>query len=322
MGWFRAILSRSYWLLGLAGNVHWAIYTGSALVISAVITGYAFLRDLPLLLLAIIFIGTFLFAVGLINYIPDWWVALRSWVEDEWRRREQEALDEYFAKIEEWLHGPDAPLSQKPPNERIRVSAQERTIGILPGLSPDGKRRVVRFLHRHELIKVGTAIISLAHADLSSANLSGLRLQDSLLTGANLRDANLSDARLCNFQPTDADWERAFKRGVLQMNLSEPTEVGNLMGCDLSGAVLRETLLAGCNLRFVDFAGADLDRTDIRAADLRRAQNLTQKQIASAYGSHNQQGGMSDTLLPYGLKAPDLWKRPLSQQKGVRQAKS
>jgi hypothetical protein len=114
--------------------------------------------------------------------------------------------------MEQWLRGPDAPLRQ---DDSVRVSAQERTIGILPGLSPAGKRRVVRFLHRHELIKVGTARISLAHADLSSANLSGLGLQDSLLTGANLRDANLSDARLCHYEPTETDWQRAFERGVL-----------------------------------------------------------------------------------------------------------
>jgi hypothetical protein len=230
-------------------------------------------------------------------------------------------LDTYFAQMEQWLHGPDAPLNQKPPNETIRISAQERTIGTLPGLSPDGKRRVVRFLHRHELIKVGTAIISLAHADLSLANLSGLALQDSLLNGANLRDANLSDAGLCHYEPTGADWQRAFERGVLG-SLSQPNRVSHLIGCDLSGAVLRGAHLAGCILRRTDFAGADLDEADIRAADLRRAENLTQRQIESAYGSHGQQGGTSDTLLPQGVKPPKLWERPLNQQKGVRRARS
>jgi hypothetical protein len=236
----------------------------------------------------------------------------------EGREREQDTLDRYFAQMEQWLHGPDAPLRQ---DDSVRVSAQERTIGILPGLSSDGKRRVVRFLHRHELIKVETARISLAHADLSSANLSGLGLQDSLLTGANLRDANLSDASLCHYEPTEADWQRAFERGVLG-SLSQPIQVSHLIGCDLSGAVLRGAQMAGCILRLADFAGADLDRADIRAADLRHAENLTQKQIESAYGSHNQQGGMSDRLLPLGLKAPKLWERPLGQQKGVRQLKS
>ena len=273
---------------------------------------------MPRPLLAVVFIGMFLIGVGAVNHIQNWRVARRNRIDPEDQRREQDALDKYFAQMEQWLRGPEAPLRQ---DDSVRVSAQERTIGILPGLSPEGKRRVVRFLHRHELIKVGTARISLAHADLSSANLSGLGLQDSLLTGASLRDANLSDARLCHYEPTEADWQRAFERGVLG-SLSQPIQVSHLIGCDLSGAVLRGAQLAGCILRSADFAGADLDRADIRAADLRHAENLTQKQIEGAYGSHNQQGGMSDTLLPHGLKAPKLWERPLSQQKGVRQLKS
>jgi uncharacterized protein YjbI with pentapeptide repeats len=95
-----------------------------------------------------------------------------------------------------------------------------------------------------------------------------------------------------------------------------------LIGSNLRRAVLRGAELGGCKLRYADFAGADLDEADIRAADLRHARNLTQKQIDSAYGSHNQQGGMSDTLLPQGVKPPKLWERPLSQQKGVRKARS
>jgi uncharacterized protein YjbI with pentapeptide repeats len=96
----------------------------------------------------------------------------------------------------------------------------------------------------------------------------------------------------------------------------------HLIGCDLSGAVLRGAQLAGCILRRTDFAGADLNEADIRAADLRHARNLTQEQIESAYGSNDQQGGMRNTLLPHGLKPPKLWERPISQQKGVRRARS
>jgi hypothetical protein len=257
-----------------------------------------------------------------ICYVLAFFLFAGSFVALFWNRlrpHEQEAqdagLDAYFAQMEQWLHGPDAPLNQSSPDERIRVSAQERTIGILPGLSPHGKRRVVRFLHRHNLIKVGTATISLAHADLSSANLSGLALQDSLLNGANLRDANLSDAGLCHFGPTGADWQRAFERDILG-SLSQPIQVSHLIGCDLSGAVLGGAHMAGCILRLADFADADLDRADLRAADLRRAENLIQKQIESAYGSHDQQDGMQDTMLPPNLEAPKLWERPLSQQKG------
>ena len=185
----RRGLSRGYWLLGLAGNVHWAIYAGAGLLLAAFSTTWASLQQMPRPLLAVVFIGMFLIGIGAVNHIQNWRVARHNRIDPEDQRREQDALDRYFAQMEQWLRGPDAPLRQ---DDSVRVSAQERTIGILPGLSPDGKRRVVRFLHRHELIKVGTARISLAHADLSSANLSGLGLQDSLLTGANLRDANLS----------------------------------------------------------------------------------------------------------------------------------
>jgi uncharacterized protein YjbI with pentapeptide repeats len=231
----------------------------------------------------------------------------------------QERLDAYFAQVEQWLHGPDAPLRQ---DDSVRVSAQERTVGILPRLSPEGKRSVLRFLHRHDLIGVGTALISLNNADLRRANLSGLGLQGSLITDANLSKADLSDAKFCNYRPTGADWDRAFVRGVLQSNLSQPIQESYLIGSNLRRAVLRGAELGGCKLRYADFAGADLDEADIRAADLRHARNLTQKQIDSAYGSHNQQGGMSDTLLPQGVKPPKLWERPISQQKGVRKARS
>jgi hypothetical protein len=233
----------------------------------------------------------------------------------------QQRLDDYFARMEQWLDGPDAPLSKSPPDERIRVSAQERTIGILPGLSPDGKRRVMRFLHRHELIKVGTAIISLANADLSRANLSGLRLAGALLVKANFRNADLSDAGLCDYQAIGVDFQRMIERGTPQRNLSQPINVSHLTWSDLSGAVLRRAHLGGCIFQSADFAGADLDEADLRAADLRRARNLTQEQVEKAYGSKGQED-VSDTLLPGNLKAPELWKWSLSQQQAMRQSKS
>jgi hypothetical protein len=229
-------------------------------------------------------------------------------------------LDAYLAQMEQWLHGPDAPLTQSPPDERIRVSAQERTTGILPGLSPDGKRRVMRFLHRHELIKVGTAMISLANADLSRANLSGLRLTGALLVKANFRNADLTDAGLCDYQAIGVDFQRMIDRGTPQRNLSQPINASHLTWSDLSGAVLRRAHVAGCIFQSADFAGADLDEANLQAADLRRARNLTQEQIEKAYGSKGQDD-VEDTLLPGDLKAPEPWKWSLSQQQAMRQAK-
>ena len=233
----------------------------------------------------------------------------------------EQRLDAYFARMEEWLHGPDAPLSTSPPDERVRASAQERTLGILPGLNPDGKRSVMRFLYRHDLIKVGTALISLSNADLSRANLVGLRLAGSLLVKANLRKADLSDAGLCDYQAIGVDFQRMIERGTPQRNLSQPINVSHLTWSDLSGAVLKRARVGGCIFQSADFAGADLDEADLQAADLRRARNLTQEQIEKAYGSRGQQD-VSDTLLPGNLKAPEPWKWSLSQQQAMRQSKS
>jgi uncharacterized protein YjbI with pentapeptide repeats len=108
----------------------------------------------------------------------------------------------------------------------------------------------------------------------------------------------------------------------LSMDFSQPIDISDLTGSDLSGAVMKRTTLAGCILRYADFAGADLDEADIRAADLRHADNLTQEQIDSAYGSRDQEGGMPDTLLPDDLGAPLKWKLPLKKQQEARRLKS
>ena len=242
----------------------------------------------------------------------------RLWPASQVREHEQDALDRYFAQMEQWLHGPDAPLRQ---DDSVRVSAQERTLGILPGSSPDGKRRVMRFLHKHELIKVGTAMISLTNADLSKANLSGLRLTGALLVKVKFRNADLTDAGLCDYQAIGVDLQRMIERGAPQRNLSQPINVSHLTWSDLSGAVLRRAHVAGCIFQSADFAGAELDEADLQAADLRRARNLTQGQIEKAYGSQGQED-VEDTLLPGDLKAPEPWKWPLSQHQAMRQSKS
>jgi uncharacterized protein YjbI with pentapeptide repeats len=178
---------------------------------------------------------------------------------------------------------------------------------ILAGLNPDGKRRVMRFLHRHELIEVGTAIISLANADLSRANLSGRRLTGALLVKANLRNADLSDAGLCDYQAIGVDFQRMIERGTPQRNLSQTINVSPLTWSYLSGAVLRRARVGGFIFQAADFAGADVDEADFQAADLHRARNLTQEQIEKAYGSKGQED-VGDTLLPGNLKAPEPWK--------------
>jgi hypothetical protein len=93
-----------------------------------------------------------------------------------------------------------------------------------------------------------------------------------------------------------------------------PVAPSNISSADLSGAVLKQARLLGCTLILSDFAGANLDEADLRAADLQAAQNLTQKQIEQAYGSSGGQAYLRDTKLPDHLRAPETWKRLLSQQ--------
>lgn len=254
----------------------------------------------------------------------------RQNTEAQLNQLQDEALDRYIADMRQWIDDPNAPLGQLPPEHPHRKSAQEDTKRILSRLSPDGKREVVSFLHGRDLIKAGGPIISLVRADLSGATLSDLGLTDAALSYANLRGANLSDARLCNFTTTEADIQKGLKRrdekwsdlDLMSMELSQPTAVSRLIYSDLSGAILKRTTLAGCKLLSADFAGTDLDEADIRAADLRRAQNLTQEQIESAYGSKDQKGGPPDTMLPDDLKAPLKWKLSLKEQQEARRRKS
>jgi uncharacterized protein YjbI with pentapeptide repeats len=250
--------------------------------------------------------------------------------EAQLNQLQDEALDRYIADMRQWIDDPKAPLDQLPPEHPHRKSAQEDTTRILSRLSPGGKREVVSFLHGRGLIKVGSPIISLVRADLSSANLSGLGLADASLSYAYLSGADLSDAQLSWLTATGADNARALIRrdaSVRDLVLSEvepslPINVSHLIHCDLSGAILRRGRLAGCILRYANFADAELEEADIRAADLRNALNLTQEQVESAYGSKGQEGIVDDTLLPDHLEAPLKWKLPLKQQQEVRRLKS
>jgi hypothetical protein len=247
-------------------------------------------------------------------------------IEAQERWREQDTLEKYFAEMRQRLDDNDTPLNQLPPDRPALKSAQEDTKWILQRLSPEGKRKVVSFLHGRGLIRAGSPIISLVRADLSEANLSDLGLADAALSYANLSGADLSDSRLCVLQATEADKQRARRRrnaNVTDLILSEieesrPIDESRLDHSDLSGAVLKRTRLAGCKLRYADFAGADLDEADLRAADLRYADNLTQQQIETAYGSK----GVGDTLLPDDLEAPLKWKLSLKEQQEARQRKS
>lgn len=93
----------------------------------------------------------------------------------EWR--EQDALEAYRTQMEQWLHDQSRPLRNLERDDEVRASAQERTLTVLERLGPNGKRNVLRFIHRHRLIVDGNAILSMDGADLSGANLSRMSRQ-------------------------------------------------------------------------------------------------------------------------------------------------
>jgi hypothetical protein len=134
--------------------------------------------------------------------------------------------------------------------------------------------------------------------DLSSTNLGGVKLQDAKLEKANLRGANLYWA---NLEGADLKWsqlEGAHLEGA-------DTQQADLKWAHLEGAFLRRAHVEAADLRGADLEGADLeeahlDGADLRGVDLRKAKNLTQNQLDSAYGN-------GETLLPDRLKRPSSW---------------
>jgi hypothetical protein len=109
-------------------------------------------------------------------------------LETQEQRREQEALDAYAAQMNRWLHDQNRPLRGLPQEDEVRTSAQEATLAILEKVGPEGKRRVMRYLHSQKLVEGENPIISLGDADLSGANLADMKL-----VGTNFKGANLSD---------------------------------------------------------------------------------------------------------------------------------
>ncbi len=94
----------------------------------------------------------------------------------------------------------------------------------------------------------------------------------------------------------------------------EPLQNSEFSGTNLTEAILRRTVLVGCNLLGARLGAADLNGTDVRSADVRLAYDLTREQIEKAYGSTGQQQHVPDTLLADYLEAPKAWRDLLNQQ--------
>lgn len=239
-------------------------------------------------------------------------------LEAQDRQREQDALDAYFAQMEQWLHDQSRPLRESTGDDEVRTSAQERTLRVLQGVGPDGKRRVIRFLHGHGLINGRVPVVYMHDADLSGASLSRMNLTDVNLDGAILHNTDLNDASSCGYLRADrASQERALQKGGKPEDLAKPAHTSRFFGADFAGADLRNACFVGCNMVDANFAGADLEEADLRGANLRGTHNLTKTQIERAYGSSGwqQEEDMPNTLLPKHLKTPEAWSKLLSQQK-------
>ncbi len=120
------------------------------------------------------------------------------------------------------------------------------------------------------------------------------------ILGPDLDHALLSETKLL-----EADLSRAI--------LNEADLSGtDLSRASLAGAKLRRTNLSGANLAEADLSrtildGAMLDGADLRGADLTRGRKLTQVQVDGAQGN-------AETKLPLGLKMPEAWKTPSSEE--------
>jgi hypothetical protein len=287
-----------------------------------------FVSGIPLLVRLLFYASVLALSFALVNHgwqrLPTLWARRHGPVdvspdtEAQKRWRTEDALDAYFDKMQEWILDKDSPLASAERQDPRRNMARTRTLAILKRLTPTRKRDVLQFLYEHKLIKKEQPIVYLKDADLSEADLSGLTLIDVNLSNANLTGADLSRAQMCGFVGSSASWETAARRGGTWWDLMEPLQSSELSGTNLTDAILRRTVLVGCNLLGARLGAADLDGTDVRSADLRLAYGLTQEQIEKAFGSTGQQEHMPDTLLPDYLEAPEAWRDLLSQQQKAR----
>ena len=195
-----------------------------------------------------------------------------------------------------------------------RRRAQSLTLETLRRQDPEGKRDILLTLYDCPLIQRGPyRVVNLEGADVSSARLEEVNLQGASLRKVNLKAANLSGAHLGQ-RPEDISTRGQIARVVKVMVVGDSLESCDLRDADLGGAILKNAVLVGCELGGASLERADLREADLREADLGEARNLTQKQVNKAYGSY-QQVEVSDTQLPDDLKASELWRKPIHEQK-------
>ena len=228
---------------------------------SLVAGAVAFLANASWGLIALIIFGGYVLAFGAsVLWVPKWYASRRTNPEEQ--RAQDAALQTYLDQMEHWVLDRSDPLATSSPRGPRRALARERTLRVLEGLGPKHKRSVLRFLHALELIGNDAPVIPLEGADFSGAHLVDMRPMGSNLVGVNLSNADLTDAWLNDFSPRAGDIVRALKDNVYPGAFEEPIYTSNLVRANLMGAVLKRTMLAGCDLQSADLTDARACLTD------------------------------------------------------------
>jgi len=235
------------------------------------------------------------------------------------RRHGRDELEGWRNQIEQWVRDRDNPLPHAQADDLRRRMARTRTLEVLRRQDSEGKRDVLLALHNWPLIqRFPYPVIDLEDADFDGANLEGVDLRGASLKRVRLRGANLKGAQLGQGPEDASPMERATRIAKrLAGDFTNSLESCDLRDANMRGANLKNAVLAECKLTGANFERADFREADLRAADLRKARNLTPKQVNKACGSY-QQEEVPDTKLPDDLEVPELWRKPIHEQKRER----
>ena len=178
----------------------------------------------------------------------------------------------------------------------VREHAKAKDPAAVSGVATD-VQSILTVLGRRELS------YDREEPDLHGTTLMGAYLFGAHFEGVNLLRANLEGANLWGAHLEGANlWGARLNGAILQL---AHLESAFLIGAHFEGAFLHDAHLEGAILQRAHLEGASLwdahlEGADLRGANLAGAQNLTQEQVDSAYGSE-------ETKLPPGLKMPESW---------------
>lgn len=114
-------------------------------------------------------------------------------------------------------------------------------------------------------------------ANLTSANLRGADLTDANLTRASVADADLSEIRAVRLQANEAKfWDCDLSGAILEDSVLEHAEFtgATMTGCNLNRTALGYAALDGTSMQRALLNGAHLDSATLQKADLRKVQMI------------------------------------------------